>query len=70
MLLSYDPTKSERNEELRGLAFSLTEDFDWTTALIVEDTRKDYAEPRYQRWACWVSNCTCWYSRQEVRLCT
>ena len=48
MLLSYDPAKSERNEELRGLAFSLAEEFDWTTALIVEDTRKDYAEPRYQ----------------------
>ena len=33
---------------LRGLAFSLAEDFDWTTALVVEDTRKDYPEPRYQ----------------------
>ena len=48
MLLSYDPAKSERNEALRGLAFSLAEDFDWTTALIVEDTRKTYPEPRYQ----------------------
>lgn len=48
MLFSYDPAKSERNEQLRSLAFSLAEDFDWTTALIVEDKRKDYAEPRYQ----------------------
>jgi uncharacterized DUF497 family protein len=48
MLLSYDPAKSERNEELRGLAFSLAEEFDWTTALVLEDTRKDYPEPRYQ----------------------
>ena len=48
MLLSYDPAKSERNEALRGLAFSLAQDFDWTTALIVEDTRNDYPEPRYQ----------------------
>jgi len=48
MLLSYDPGKSERNEALRGLAFSLAQDFDWTTALIVEDTRNDYPEPRYQ----------------------
>ena len=48
MPLSFDPAKSERNEELRGLAFSLAEDFDWTTALIVEDTRYDYPEPRYQ----------------------
>ncbi len=48
MLLSYDPAKSERNETLRGLPFSLAEDFDWTTALIVEDTRQAYPEPRYQ----------------------
>ena len=48
MLLSYDPAKSERNEALRGLPFSLAEDFDWTSALIVEDTRKDDTEPRYQ----------------------
>ena len=48
VLFSYDPAKSKRNEMLRGLAFSLAEDFDWTTALILEDTRKDYPEPRYQ----------------------
>jgi uncharacterized protein len=30
------------------LAFSLAEDFDWTTALIAEDTRNDYPERRYQ----------------------
>ena len=48
MLLSYDPAKSDRNEALRGLPFSLAEDFDWTAALIAEDTRMDYTEPRYQ----------------------
>lgn len=48
MLLSYDPAKSERNIELRGLPFGLAEEFDWTTALIVQDTRRDYAEPRFQ----------------------
>ena len=47
-LLSYDLAKSQQNEDLRGLAFSLAEDFDWPTSLIVEDTRSDYAEPRYQ----------------------
>ena len=48
MLLSYDPGKSERNEDLRGLPFSLADEFDWATALIVEDQRKAYAERRYQ----------------------
>ena len=48
MLLSYDPTKSARNEAERGLAFDLAEEFDWSSALIVEDRRRDYAERRYQ----------------------
>ena len=48
MPVTFDPSKSERNEAERGLAFSLAEEFDWGTALIVEDTRKDYDERRYQ----------------------
>ena len=46
MPMTYDPAKSERNEAERGLAFDLAEEFDWSTALIVEDTRKDYDERR------------------------
>ena len=46
--LTYDPAKSVRNEARRGLAFSLAQNFDWTTALVVEDTREDYGERRYQ----------------------
>lgn len=45
---TYDPAKSERNEVERGLAFGLADKFDWSTALIAEDTRKDYGERRYQ----------------------
>ena len=48
MPVTYDPTKSERNEAARGLAFSLADEFDWNSALIVEDVRKDYGERRYQ----------------------
>ncbi len=48
MPVTFDPTKSERNQAERGLAFSLAEEFDWSTALIAEDTRKDYDEKRYQ----------------------
>ena len=48
MPLSYDPAKSERNEAERGLAFDLAEELDWSSALIAEDTRKDYEERRYQ----------------------
>ena len=48
MRFTYDAAKSERNIAERGLAFDLTEDFDWSTALIAEDTRQDYLERRYQ----------------------
>lgn len=48
MLFTYDAAKSEHNKAERGLAFSDAEEFDWSTALIVEDTRKNYDERRYQ----------------------
>ena len=48
MSVTYDPAKSERNEAQRGLGFSLADGFDWSTALIVEDTREEYGERRYQ----------------------
>ena len=47
--ISFDPSKSEANIRERGLPFSLVKDeFDWATALIGEDTRKDYGERRYE----------------------
>lgn len=48
MRFTYDPAKSERNIAERNLAFDLVENFDWSTALIAEDTRQDYLERRYQ----------------------
>lgn len=48
MRVTYDPDKSIRNEEERGLPFALADDFDWSVALVAEDTREDYGERRYQ----------------------
>lgn len=48
MRLSYDPAKNERNMAERGLAFDLAEEFDWSSALIVEDLRRDYSERRFR----------------------
>ena len=48
MPVTFDPAKSEHNQALRGLAFGLADSFEWDTALILEDARKDYAERRYQ----------------------
>ena len=47
--ITFDPAKNAANIRQRGLPFLLAqEDFDWTTALVVEDARKDYGERRYR----------------------
>ncbi len=48
MKIEFDPTKSERNVDRRGLAFDLVEDFDFDSAQIVVDDRHDYGEVRYR----------------------
>ncbi|OOR98779.1 hypothetical protein B0187_07855 [Haemophilus paracuniculus] len=47
MRISYDPNKSQRNLQERQLAFDEVKDFDWQTAIIWQDTRFDYPEPRF-----------------------
>ena len=42
-----NPAKEDRNLEERGLSLDLAEHLDWATALIWEDTRRDYGERRY-----------------------
>lgn len=45
----FDPAKSAANARKRGLPFSLVEDdFDWATAQVIEDMRKDYGERRFR----------------------
>ena len=46
--ISFDSGKSERNLAERGISFKAAEDFEWDTALIVEDSRRDYGEQRFQ----------------------
>ena len=48
MAISFDAAKNERNIAIRGISFERTVAFEWDTALIVEDTRKDYGERRFQ----------------------
>lgn len=48
MGISFDLTKSERNERERGLSFSIVEQLDWSDAVIIEDVRKNYGERRYR----------------------
>lgn len=48
MPISFDPRKSERNMAERGLSFELVEEFEWDSAFVVEDVRRDYGERRFQ----------------------
>jgi uncharacterized protein len=48
MDISFDAAKEERNVALRGISFEQANSFEWNSAQIVEDTRKDYGERRYQ----------------------
>ncbi len=45
--VSCDPAKSERNVANRGISFEVAEQFEWDTALIVEDLRQEYGERRF-----------------------
>jgi hypothetical protein len=47
--ITFDSAKNEANVRTRGLPFSLVRDeFEWATAVVIEDTRKDYGEKRYR----------------------
>lgn len=47
MKISYDPVKNAKNISERGISFDDVYDFEWQTARIVPDLRKDYGENRY-----------------------
>ena len=46
--VSFDPAKSDRNIARRGISFEVAEQFEWDTALLAEDLRKEYGERRFQ----------------------
>jgi uncharacterized protein len=48
MDISFDSAKSEKNVLVRGISFELAAGFEWDSALLVEDLRKDYGERRFQ----------------------
>jgi uncharacterized DUF497 family protein len=50
MDVAYDPAKNARNIEERGLSFDEVPWLDWSTAIEIEDTRRDYGEKRMRAW--------------------
>ncbi len=48
MFFEYDPDKNIRNLELRGLSFERAVDFEFASAWILVDDRRDYGEVRFR----------------------
>jgi uncharacterized DUF497 family protein len=46
--ISFDPAKNEWNIASRGISFEVAEHFEWDTAMIAEDLRREYGERRFQ----------------------
>ncbi|TXH51423.1 MAG: BrnT family toxin [Cellvibrionales bacterium] len=47
MHIAYDPAKNQRNIDERQLPFDQASEFDFESALIQVDARRDYSETRY-----------------------
>ena len=47
MRVYFDSTKNERNVRNRGISFESAADFDFETALVYVDERRDYGEARF-----------------------
>jgi len=47
MKMDFGPAKNDRNVRERGLSFERVADFNFDTALVYLDTRRDYPEVRY-----------------------
>lgn len=48
MKIEFDPEKNARNIQLRGISFEDAARFEWESAVIIPDTRRDYGEPRFR----------------------
>lgn len=47
VIIAYDADKNQRNIRERGLSFERAADFDFNTALVDEDVRRNYPERRF-----------------------
>lgn len=48
MHYEFDPAKDESNLDKHGLSLADADGFEWETAVVREDARRQYAEPRLQ----------------------
>ncbi len=47
MNYDWDEAKRRANLDKHGVDFESAREFDWETALVIEDRRQDYGEPRF-----------------------
>ncbi|MCK5681253.1 BrnT family toxin [bacterium] len=47
MKIEYNPQKNRWNIRERNLSFEQASDLEWSTAQVIEDTRRNYAEQRF-----------------------
>ena len=48
MKITFDPRKNDDNIRERQLSFDEVSKLEWSSAVILEDTRKDYGERRFR----------------------
>lgn len=48
MNYEFDPAKDESNLDKHGVSLADADGFEWETAVVREDTRKQYAEQRFE----------------------
>lgn len=48
MLIEFDPVKDSANQAKHGVSLATAGLIDWETALVRQDSRKDYGEDRFQ----------------------
>ncbi len=48
MKITFDPAKNARNISERGLSFEIIAALEWDSAMIKEDTRREYGERRFR----------------------
>lgn len=48
MNYEFDPTKDESNLDKHGLSLADADGFEWETAVVREDARKQYTEQRFE----------------------
>ena len=46
MRCTFDPTKDQANQSKHGVSLALAENFEWDSAVVWPDDRRDYSEPR------------------------